>query len=175
MDYPAARRCAPQLLHRARPASTGSTPITARSATSSATSSTSIGPCARTFAIRGRIPTTASSTTGIRGGPACSTAARWRAPRSPSTRPRRSSTSTTRPSTTPTSALVENKLLVGLDYNRCRPTANRLRRGSVARHTRPRLLDSRSSRRPIYQDGIQTVGQIGLYAQNQAKFADRFC
>ena len=68
---------------------------------------------------------------------------------------------------------VENKLLVGLDYNRLSAD------GTQGYGAGPSLdiFDPDYSTPivapEIYQDGVQTIGQIGLYAQNQAKIADR--
>ena len=68
---------------------------------------------------------------------------------------------------------VENKLLVGLDYNRLSAD------GRYGYGAGPSLdiFDPDYSTPivapDIYQDGVQTIGQVGLYAQNQAKIADR--
>lgn len=70
--------------------------------------------------------------------------------------------------------MVKNKLLVGLDYNRWNvdgtthygvgPDLDMLNPD----YTIPIELP------PIFDDSNQTIGQLGLYAQNQAKIAERF-
>jgi len=68
---------------------------------------------------------------------------------------------------------VENKLLVGLDYNRWSVD------GQSGYGAGPDLdiLNPNYSLSigapPIYDDSDQTVGQIGIYAQNQARIAER--
>jgi iron complex outermembrane receptor protein len=73
-----------------------------------------------------------------------------------------------------TVGVLENKLLLGLDYNRWNvdgqsrygagPDLDILDPDRTAAFDEPEL----------YEDYEQTVDQIGLYAQNQAKIADRF-
>ncbi|MGC4026621.1 MAG: TonB-dependent siderophore receptor [Mesorhizobium sp.] len=69
---------------------------------------------------------------------------------------------------------VENTLLVGLDYNRWN-VAGQTRYGAGPDLD---MLNPDYSLTivppPIYDDSEQTVGQLGLYAQNQAKIADHF-
>ena len=60
---------------------------------------------------------------------------------------------------------------------RLQPAVGRRHATATAR-VRRSTYSTRTTRSPIvapeiYQDGIQTIGQIGLYAQNQAKIADR--
>lgn len=69
---------------------------------------------------------------------------------------------------------VSNRLLVGLDYNR-------LESDGVYTYGEGPPLDIFDPDYSIpipeadpYQDGVETVGQAGLYAQNQMKIAERF-
>ena len=72
-----------------------------------------------------------------------------------------------------TFGLVENKILVGLDYNRWNVDGQN---GFGAGPDLDMLAPDYSipvDMPAIYSDLEQTVGQIGLYAQNQARIADR--
>ncbi|TGU48284.1 TonB-dependent receptor, partial [Mesorhizobium sp. M00.F.Ca.ET.186.01.1.1] len=69
---------------------------------------------------------------------------------------------------------VENKLLVGLDYNRFSVDGqNGYGAGPDLDILNPDYTTSISNP-PIYLDRAQTIGQAGLYAQNQAKVADHW-
>lgn len=69
---------------------------------------------------------------------------------------------------------VENKLLVGLDYNRFSVDGQ----NGFAAGPNLDILDPDYSipitSPPIYLDREQTIGQVGLYAQDQAKIADHW-
>ena len=68
---------------------------------------------------------------------------------------------------------VENKLLVGLDYNRLSADGKNGYGAGPSLDIFDPDYSTPIVAPEIYQDGIQTIGQIGLYAQNQAKIADR--
>lgn len=73
-----------------------------------------------------------------------------------------------------TFGIVENKLLVGLDYNRWNVDGQSGIGSAPGLDTLEPSGTTSAEMPPIYDDSDQTVGQIGLYAQNQAKIADRF-
>ncbi|MDN3721905.1 TonB-dependent siderophore receptor [Roseibium salinum] len=69
---------------------------------------------------------------------------------------------------------VENTLLTGVDYSRHQVDGNKRYEQAYTVSVLDPNFNFDVTEPPIYQDGVQTIDRVGIYAQNQARIFDRW-